>query len=290
MPPLHNPACFASHMGLWAVDATFMRGALAAVQSGAWKMRAETPAAPEGPGYYMAAPGIAEILISGAMMKGRSKFGGTSTVDARRAVRLAAADKAVDGIMIHIDSSPGGTVAGTDELATDIRAAMRRKPVEAHIDDMGASAALWVASQAGYLSANRTAEVGSIGVFAVVVDESQALEAEGVKVHVISTGPHKGAGVAGAPVTDDHLAEFQKRVDQVNQHFQAALKLGRPGVNLSEVSDGRVFSAADAKGLGLIDNVSSYEAAIRHLESSIASRNATPARDRAAARLALSTL
>jgi signal peptide peptidase SppA len=288
MDDRHTPQCFAAHLGIWAVDATFLRSALAAIQSGALQPLAADRTMAGAADYEMDG-NIAVIHIEGSMTKGASKFGGASTVATRRALRAAAADKAVAGVMLKIDS-PGGTVAGTQQLADDVRAVMRRKPVHTHYDDMGASAAVWVGSQAGRVSANKTAEVGSVGVFAVVYDESEAMDAAGVKVHVISTGEHKGAGAGGAPVTDEQLADFQGRVDAVNEHFHAALKRGRPGVNVSDVSDGRVYTAAAAKGHGLIDSVESYERAMAHLRDAAAAGVSTPLRDRAAARLAIATL
>ncbi len=67
--------------------------------------------------------GIALIGIHGRMMKHASSLNdGTSTVLVRRQIRAAAADADVRAILLHIDS-PGGTAAGTADLAADIAAA-----------------------------------------------------------------------------------------------------------------------------------------------------------------------
>lgn len=214
----------------------------------------------DAPAYEMAAPRIAAIPIAGPMVKGTSWWG-TSTPAVRRAVKAAAADRKVDAIVLHIDS-PGGMVAGTQELADAVAEARAVKPVHAYVSDMGASAAYWVASQAQTITANRTAEVGSIGVLAVVDDFSGAFEKMGVKVHVVSTGPYKGAGVLGAPVEDKHLAYVQERVDETMGYFRAAIAAGRPALSgkaLDRVADGRVWGAAEAVDLGLIDGVGSFE-------------------------------
>lgn len=64
-------------------------------------------------------------------------------------------------------------MAGTDDLARDVKAASRAKPLWAHIEDMGASAAYWVASQASKITANsETALVGSIGTLQVIHDHT----------------------------------------------------------------------------------------------------------------------
>ena len=91
---------------------------------------------------------IAVIEIRGAMTKfGSSMSESGSTIQARRAIRAAANDETVGQILLIIDS-PGGTVAGTKELADDVAAANKIKPVTVQVEDMAASAAYWAASAA----------------------------------------------------------------------------------------------------------------------------------------------
>lgn len=210
---------------------------------------------------------IARIVMRGTLMKGQSSFGGTSTVQLRRDIRQAAADPNIQGIMLDIDS-PGGTVAGTADLAAEVKAARRRKPVWAHIDDLGASAAYWVASQADQVFANdKTALVGSIGTLMTVYDYSGQAEKEGIKTLVYSTGPLKGAGAPGAPVTEEHAAYFQQIVDQSQGSFDAAVQSGR-GMNkaqLAAVRSGGVFTASQALDLKLIDGIRSMDRTLEAL-------------------------
>ena len=218
--------------------------------------------------------GIAVIEISGVMGKGQSKFFDVNTIDVRRAVRVAAEDNDVRGIMLLIDS-PGGTVAGTAELGDDVRAARERKPVRAHAEDLLASAAFWAAVHAENITASRTTEVGSIGTILVVEDLSKAAEASGIKVHVISTGAMKGAGAEGAEVTEEQLEMFQGRVDAINEHFLSAVREGRRlrGDRLAEVTDGRVFIAEDAQARGLIDGVVSFDESMDSFRRSLDSKS-----------------
>lgn len=214
--------------------------------------------------------GMAIIPIRGHLMKGRSSFGGSSTIQARRMLRQAAADTTFTGIMMFVES-PGGTAAGTLELAEEVKAARGAKPVRAHIQDIGASAAFWVASQADRLTANPTAQVGSIGSIAVVVDSSKQAEQRGLVVHAISTGEFKGAGVPGTEVTEKHLAKFQQEVDDVNQFFLEGVQQGRKltDVQLRRVSTGELWIAARAQQMQLIDGVESWEAALESFGSTL---------------------
>lgn len=207
---------------------------------------------------------VAVIELQGEMMKAASSFGGASTVRARRQIRKARNDATVKSILLYIDS-PGGTVAGTEDLANDVAAAAKQKPVVTFFEDLGASAAYWVGSQATTIFANNSALVGSIGTFAVLADYSAAAEAAGIKVHVIKAGTFKGAGVAGTEVSDELLTELQRRVNDFNDLFLAGVARGRSGLSISrvrELADGRVHLAQQARTLGLIDQVGSLESAI----------------------------
>jgi signal peptide peptidase SppA len=210
---------------------------------------------------------VAVISAIGTLMKQQSSMGGTSTIQLRRDIRMAANDPDVSGILLAIDS-PGGTVSGTADLAAEVRAARKKMPVFAHIDDLGASAAYWVASQASSVYANTgTALIGSIGTFMVAVDASEAAAKEGVKVLVFKTGPLKGAGITGSPITDEQAANWQKQVDAQQAEFDAAVKSGRALTTseLAAVRTGEVFTARAAQERKLIDGVRSLDSTLAAL-------------------------
>lgn len=212
---------------------------------------------------------VAVVKMAGTLMKGESSFGGASTVQLRREVRAAAADESVSGILLAIDS-PGGTSAGTSDLAADVKAATRKKPVWAHIDDLGASAAYYVASQADLVYANSSdALVGSIGTMMMVYDASGAFEKEGIKPMLFRTGPLKGAGSMGTAVSEEQSAYFQKIIDGLQEGFDAAVKSGR-GMTAKELDaarTGAVFLASEAKQLRLIDGIRPFSKTLAELSA-----------------------
>lgn len=222
---------------------------------------------------------VAVIELTGKLMKQRASMGGgTSTVQARRDIRAAANDPDVSAILLKIDS-PGGTAAGTEALANEVAAAKTKKPVWAYVEDLAASAAYWVASQADKIIANATGLVGSIGTYGVVQDLSGAAAMEGVKVHVIRAGEMKGVGTPGTEITADHLADMQRIVNDLNEHFLAGVRTGRAdtltNAQVFKLADGRVYIAAEAKKLGLIDAVGSFDTAMSDLQK-LASKNRRP--------------
>jgi len=211
--------------------------------------------------------GVAVVSLSGPLMKYVSSLsGGTSTVEARAALRAAVKDDSVSSIVVRIDS-PGGTVSGTQDLAADVAAANTKKPTVAFIEDLGASAAYWIASQAGNVFANTTAMIGCIGTFAAIEDASQASAQAGIKVHVVRAGEFKGMGVEGTEVTPKQLEELQRIVNELNDYFIRGVATGR-GMSLSQVkalADGRVHVGAKAQEQGLIDGVKSLDQVIAEL-------------------------
>lgn len=300
--------CRAQHTGLWAMDPTSMMRAVTEINlgllrgDGRWASlrreaqiarRLELDLAAESERHELAdlqaasvrakerqrrpfvldESGIAIIEINGVMGKGDSKFIDQNTLDTRRAVRAAAEDSQVRGIFLVIDS-PGGSVAGTEELARDVRQAGLKKELRVHGDDLIASAAFWVASSASKITAGRTTFVGSIGVLMAVQDLSERAANEGIAVHVISTGPMKGAGVPGSEITDEQLKMFQSDVDAIGREFFSAVREGRRmgAKRFEAVSDGRVFAAEEAHGLGLIDGVMSGDEALMQFRKSLQSR------------------
>lgn len=261
--------CAAQHFGLWCIEPTWFAQALAAVQAGTWCAARPAADPADERGYMMQGP-VAVIGIRGHMTRGSSSFGGTSTVATRKAIRSAVADPDVQALMLAVDS-PGGTFAGNDELASDVRAAAAQKPMHAHIDGMAASAAYWAIAGVPRISATRTSSAGSIGTYTVLYDTSGRAEKEGVKAYVISTGAFKGAGADGVKLSPEYLAFVQEHVNDCNAHFLSAVQSGRrlTDEQLAAVSDGRFWLADKSKSLGLIDAIASWEEAMAALVSSL---------------------
>ena len=204
----------------------------------------------------------AVVAISGVLLKtvpSWVRFWGIAATgydEIRQMIGHAAGSKAVERIHLQIDS-PGGQVDGLIEAADAIFAARRDKTVTATIEDLGASAAYWLASQAETIDAGRNTEVGSIGVYTVYVDFTKAAADAGAKVIVIRSGEHKGMGVMGAEITDEQIAAVQDVIDAIAENFISAVAAGRGKEveDIRELATGRLWIAEAARELGLIDAV-----------------------------------
>lgn len=266
-------ACAAQHFGPWAIQHRWFASAVSMVKAGTYPRKTamedgdyETPPPPP---LYIVENGIAIVSIDGQITKGESSFGGASSVRTRQAIRKAVQDESVKAIMLHIDS-PGGTVAGTQELADDVAKAGAMKPIAAHADDLMASAAYWVGTQASFLSVNSTGFVGCIGAMAVVEDSSDAAEKMGFKVYLVTSDggeEYKGAFSPGVPVTEKHLAYLKGQLNDLNEFFLQAVARGRKMSvdDVRKIADGRDWIGATAKQMGLVDDVMSFEQAMARL-------------------------
>jgi signal peptide peptidase SppA len=205
--------------------------------------------------------GVEVIGLYGTLMKQQASMSrSTGTVMTRKRLRAAGRNPDVTAVLLHAES-PGGTAAGTKELADDIAALAKIKPVYGYAEDLAASACYWALSQCTKIFSNHTAIVGSIGTYGVVQDFSQAAAKEGVKVHVIRAGAMKGAFTPGTEVTTEQLAEQQKLVNELNEFFIRGVAAGRrlTPEQTRELADGRVYVGQAAVDRKLIDGVQSLD-------------------------------
>lgn len=228
--------------------------------------------------------GVARIPVSGVIMPKGSAMsdisGGTSAEAIGNAIRSAVNTPDVSSIVLDIDS-PGGAVDGIPELAALIADANRIKPVTAVANHEAASAAYWLASQAGRIIASPSARVGSIGVISKHEDESDKNERAGVKTTLISAGKHKAEGSPWEPLSEDAHAHLQAMVDEFYGMFVEAVASGR-GVTAAAVQsgfgEGRMVTAKNALALGMVDGIGTIESVIQEELATPETRAQTAAR------------
>ena len=270
------------YFGLWAVEPRRFEAMCAAMQrmdlaghvAAAGPIAADSPILIEGgveievdPQSKLTIVGgeTALIQLRGVLTKmGSSMAPGGSMLMARRRLALALREERVKSILLVIDS-PGGTVAGTEDLAEEIAAADRVKPVTAFIEDLGASGAYWLASQAGRVWANAAAQMGSIGVFMAVDDFSGMYAQAGIKTYLIKAGEMKRAGLEGTEITEAQRAEWQRLVTEIYGRFTGAVARGRgmSEAQARELGDGRMWGSGDALAKGLIDGTATLAEAVK---------------------------
>ncbi|MEW5704844.1 MAG: S49 family peptidase [Pseudomonadota bacterium] len=177
--------------------------------------------APPVASHSVTGPGIAVVPILGPLVtRGdwlTSLLGASDYDEIASAVEAALADPSVRAVLLEIDS-PGGEVGGLFDLVdrlVSLREAAQ-KPLWAVASESALSAAFAIASVADRLYVTRTAEVGSIGVVAIHVDESVADVMAGLKWTLVHAGDRKIDGNAHEPLSDAALSAIQADVNALH--------------------------------------------------------------------------
>jgi signal peptide peptidase SppA len=197
--------------------------------------------------------------------------GSTSTQQFTSALRQVLADDTVGQILIDIDS-PGGSVYGVAELASEIVKARAQKPVVAVANSLAASAAYWIGCAASEFYVTPGGEVGSIGVWQAHFDYSKALEEEGVKTTLVSAGKFKVEGNPYVPLDPQAQAFMQSRVDDYYNAFIQAVAVGR-GVSVDHVrngmGEGRVLGSDAALAQRMVDGIASFDDVLARMQAKV---------------------
>lgn len=232
------------------------------------------------PKAYIAEDGTGVIPVAGVIGKNLTPIekmtGAVDVTDIGDTIDDYATNPQVTRIAFQV-SSPGGTVTGVEELANKVRNIS--KPTMAYSDTEMASAAYWIASAADKVVVSPSSTIGSVGVYMVVADYSEAAKAEGIKMIVVKAGQHKAIGVPGAEVTDAQQAHLQTGVNEIWGDFKAAVLKTRKLVK-DEDMEGQVFSGKQAAQRNLVTGLadSFNEAVQMWAENSIAPAPAVPAK------------
>lgn len=208
--------------------------------------------------------GVAVVRISGTLYA-RSVGWRDSYEEIAAVMGALAADATVKGVLLRVDS-PGGEVANLRVAGAAIRAAAAKKPVWAVADPMAASAAYWLASQAGRLLVSPGGMAGSIGTIIRHTDMTARAEQMGVKVTEVVFGSKKNEFSPFQALGDEALERLQAVVNEAGEEFVAAVAAGRR-INPEAVraTEGRIFSGAEAIELGLADGEASFGEALAGL-------------------------
>ncbi|ECL4218361.1 TPA: signal peptide peptidase SppA [Campylobacter jejuni] len=176
-------------------------------------------------------------------------------------------DNNIKGVLFVIDS-PGGAFAPSMELALAIKDLKIKKPVLVYASGTMASGSYLAGVGANKILANPASFIGSIGVIMQGADLSGLANKLGIKEQTIQAGEFKSAGTFARAWNENEKKFLQGLIDQSYDLFtgfvakERALDLNKK----DQWANARVFLAAKAKELGLIDELSNYENAKKELE------------------------
>jgi protease-4 len=167
-------------------------------------------------------------------------------------------------VVLRIES-PGGGVAPSQELYDEVWRVRDVKPVVASLGNVAASGGYYVASAATLIVADPGTITGSIGAIMSLPYYAPLAEKVGVSEQVVKSGPFKDTGHPLRALSREEQALLQGMVDDVLGQFVEAVARGR-GMDPARVralADGRIYSGAQARAAGLVDELGGLRAATR---------------------------
>ncbi|MUL48579.1 signal peptide peptidase SppA [Mycobacterium sp. CBMA293] len=217
-------------------------------------------------------PAVAVVTMAGPIVSGRggpsafppgpSSVGG-DTIAA--ALREAAADDDVAAVVLRVDS-PGGAVTGSETIWREVvRLREAGKPVVASMGAVAASGGYYVSMAADHIVANAGTITGSIGVVTGKLVTRGLKERLGVGSDAVRTNDNADAWSANQPFTEAQHAHVVAEADLFYTDFVERVAQGRDLTveAVEQVARGRIWTGADAKDHGLVDELGGLRTAVR---------------------------
>ncbi len=213
---------------------------------------------------------IAVIFASGAINIGRSTgggFGGEATVGSDtvvRAVNDAAEDSSIKAIVLRVDS-PGGSALASDLMWHAIENAKAKKPVVVSMSDVAASGGYYIACNANKIVAEPSTLTGSIGVFMGKPIVKGLFDWAGVTSETIKRGKNAGLFDTTAKWSPEERAKIEESARKIYyDDFVPKVSKGRNKTveEIDAIGQGHVWTGAQAKQNGLIDEFGGFEKAV----------------------------
>lgn len=212
---------------------------------------------------------IVLITASGTMLRrGNNPVAGSSPMRGETIsgiLRKALADKKVKAVVLRVDS-PGGEAIAGEMIGREVtRLREAGKPVVVSMGGVAASGGYWISAPADRIVAQPTTITGSIGVVGGQPLTGRLKKRLGIKTEEIKTAAHANMRSVNRPPTESELERIDATIDAVYDRFLDLVSKGRnlPRETVHEHARGRAWTGADAKEIGLVDELGGLPTAHR---------------------------
>jgi protease-4 len=205
-------------------------------------------------------PRIGVVKLEGGIGMGA---GGVDAESVMKQVKRFETDDSVKAVVVRIDS-PGGSVGPSQEIHDEVQRLAAKKPVVCSLGNVAASGGFYVAVACPKIVAAPGTLTGSIGVISQFVNVEGLARRFDVKMETVKSGKLKDAGNPFREMTPDERAYWQGLIDRVHSQFIEAVADGRDldEEDVRKIADGRVLTGAEAKDLGLVDELGNFYDAV----------------------------
>ncbi|MBA3929722.1 MAG: signal peptide peptidase SppA, partial [Xanthomonas sp.] len=170
----------------------------------------------------------------------------------------------VKAVVLRVDS-PGGGVYASEQIRREVAALKKAgKPVVVSMGDLAASGGYWISMNADRIYADPSTITGSIGIFGMIPTVPRTLEKIGVRTDGVGTTRFAGAFDITRPLDPAVGQVIQSVIDKGYADFTGKVAEARkkPVEEVDAVARGRVWSGAQAKERGLVDELAGFDAAV----------------------------
>jgi len=229
---------------------------------------------------------IAVIEVAGIIVGHSLDQSGYNMVDVIKAqLKRAEEDDKVKAVILKVDS-PGGEVLASDEISraiADFQAKLHGKPVVCSMGNLAASGGYYVSAPCRWIVANDLTITGSIGVIMSTWNYRGLMDKVGVSPVTFKSGKYKDMLSGSRPpdsITEEERAMVQSLINETYGKFTNVVATGRAsarernkskGRTLSEswpdYADGRILSGTEAFKLGFVDELGTFEDAVKRAKS-----------------------
>jgi protease-4 len=157
--------------------------------------------------------------------------------------------------------SPGGSVTASDQILDAVKKAQAKgKPVVVSMGGLGASGGYFISASANKIIAEPGTLTGSIGVLTGKVAVGKSLGLVGAEMDEVASGKNTLMDSAIQPYTAEQWAALNHEADVIYDDFLHKVAQGRhlPLDRVKDVARGRVWTGADAKARGLVDDLGGF--------------------------------
>lgn len=213
---------------------------------------------------------VAVVYASGAIGSGKSgdgSFGGEQSVGSDTVVKAlndARDDKSIKAIVLRVDS-PGGSIYPSDLIWNAVESAKAKKPVVVSMSDMAASGGYYISMSASRIVAEPSTFTGSIGVFAGKPVLKGFYDWIGVSNQYVLRGKNAGMFRESEPFTPEERAKFESTIKSFYYDDfipKVARGRNRDAEYIDSIAQGRVWTGAQAKERGLVDEFGGLDRAV----------------------------
>ncbi len=207
---------------------------------------------------------LAVVYAEGSIVDGEGdEAGEIGATRFSRELRRLRQDDGVKAVVLRVNS-PGGSASASEAIQREIRLMRKVKPVIVSMGTYAASGGYWIAAYGDRIFAEPTTITGSIGVFGLQFDIKKLANDLGLTFDSVKTGKFADTLTISRPKTDEEMAVFQRMVDWIYGEFVAKVADGRhlKPEFVQEIAQGRVWSGAEAKKLGLVDEIGGLDRAV----------------------------